>query len=484
VHGAGSPDCGNGDPVTGEPIMEQADEIRGRSMYLIGGRRVTVSDLLDAGLIEAGAKLKFKRSRIGVTYDATVTAKGRIRLEPDREEFRSPSRAAMVAAGMRAVDGWRAWLVVDQDRLLDAVRQDLLDRAISTVTAAAHWQNEDAARQRVHERLRQARRRADDHDPEHISVRELLKFWGATDRGDQISQIEADLANHGLVTSPSFRAVTLDTVVSLTTPPDDSETTANADPSQIGDLPVGQDDEGGDDLNVRLTVGNLSPLRGVECVGPNSTFEEAITKMLLNDFSQLAVLGGPRNLRGAVTWRSIAQAMHQRPDASFADAIDTKVEVVAYDRDLFEVLPTLQQREFVFVLNEDKAIMGIVTTADVARRYGEMATPFFQLGELDQTLRWVLKQAFDVPTVQRLCNKTITSFDHLSFGDYRRVLENKEAWEKLGWRLDRLAFISRLEEIRLIRNKVMHFHPDPMPDDAVDKLRTFNNLLHRYRDPA
>src|SRR5690348_12814706 len=99
--------------------VEQDDEELGsRSMYLIGGRRVTVSDLLDASLIHAGAKLRFRRKRIGVTYEATVTNKGRIRLEPGGEEFRSPSRAAMVAARMRAVDGWLAWLVVDQDRLL------------------------------------------------------------------------------------------------------------------------------------------------------------------------------------------------------------------------------------------------------------------------------------------------------------------------------------------------------------------------------
>lgn len=113
-------------------------------MYMIGGRRVTVPDLLEAGLLQAGAKLRFKRARI-VTYDATVTEKGRIRLEPDGEEFRSPSRATMVAAGMRAVDGWRAWRMVDQARLLDAVRQQLLDQAISTDAAEAHRHNEDTA---------------------------------------------------------------------------------------------------------------------------------------------------------------------------------------------------------------------------------------------------------------------------------------------------------------------------------------------------
>lgn len=465
-------------------MVGKDDEVGRRSMYLIGQRRVTVSDLLQAGLIQIGEKLRFKRVRIGRSYDATVTDTGRIRLEPDGEEFRTPSRAAMAASGMRAVDGWRAWLVVDQDRLLDAVRQELLDQAISTVTVAAHREVEDSARQRVHERLRQARRHADESSPDHISVRELLSYWGAKDRGDQVSQIEADLANHGLVTSPSFRAVTLDTMVSLITPPDEADETETRESDEIDGLQVADDDEGEGDLDVRLTVGNLSSLEGVACVGPNSTLEEAITKMLLNDFSQLAVLSGPRNLRGAVTWHSIAQAMHQKPDASLTDAIDPHVEVVPYDRDLFEVLPTLQQREFVFVSDETRAIAGIVTTADVAARYGEMATPFFQLGELDQTLRWVLSHICDVQTVQQLCNRTITSFDQLSIGDYQRVLENKEVWEKLGWHLDRSTFISRLEEIRLIRNKVMHFHPDPVPEGAVDKLRRFNSLLHRYRDPA
>jgi CBS domain-containing protein len=449
-------------------------------MHLIGDRRVMVSDLLEAGLLEPGAKLRFKRNRIGATFDATVTDKGRIRLEPGGEEFRTPSRAAMVAAGMRAVDGWRAWWVVDQDRLLDVVRQELLDRAISRMTQP---QTDDVERQRIHERLRRARARADESVPERVSVRELLSYWGTKERGDQVSQIEADLANHGLVTSPSFRAVTLDTMVYLITPPDEPEESATAGrPEVLDDRPVAEDDEGDDDLNVRLTVGNLSPLEGVVSVGPNSTLHEAITKMLLNDYSQLAVLNGPRNLRGALTWRSIAQAMHQKPDATVADAIDVRVEVVPYDRDLVEVLPALQRHEFVFVTNVGKVVMGIVTTADVVQRYGEMATPFFQLGELDQTLRWILKGALDLGTVRPLCSRKIKSFDDLAFGDYEHILENKDIWQKLGWPLDRQVFIARLDEIREIRNKVMHFHPDPIPEDATKTLRNFNGLLHQYRD--
>ncbi|MGW3996308.1 restriction system modified-DNA reader domain-containing protein [Amycolatopsis sp. NPDC004772] len=443
----------------------------GRSMHLIDGRRVTVPDLLEARLLAPGAKLRFERKRVGATFDATVTATGKIRLEPDGEEFRSPSRAAMVAAGMRAVDGWRAWVVVAEQRLLDSVRQDFLDQAIS----ATDRQNGD---QRVHERLRQARTRADQGDPERITVRELLKLWGVTDRGDQIGRIEAGLANHGLVTSPGFRAVTLDTVVTLTTPPEEPE-----EPAAPDVLPATEDDEGGGDLDVRLTVGNLKPVEGLAFVGPNSSLDEAITTMLLNDFSQLAVLSGPRNPRGAVTWRSIVQAMHSKPGARLADAI-VHAEVVAYDRDLFDVLPTLQQQEFVLVTDESRAVQGIVTTSDVARRYGEMATPFFQLGELDQTLRWIIRCELDLPAVRPLCGRPVDSFDHLTFGDYQRILENKDAWNRIGWPLDRPAFIARLNEIRQIRNSVMHFHPDPISEDTVEKLRHFNSLLHRYRTRA
>ncbi|MFD3508882.1 hypothetical protein [Nocardia sp. NPDC058666] len=337
-------------------------------------------------------------------------------------------------------------------------------------------------RRRVYDRLRQARAFADARDPQQISVRDLLSLWGAADRGDQVSRIEADLANHGLVTSPSFRAVTLDTVVYLATPPSEAE--AAPQESVLHDDGTGaEDDEGDRDLEVGLTVGNLSPLNGVGAVGPNSSLDEAITTMLLNDYSQLAVLSGTRNLRGAVTWASIALAMHQSPSATLADAIDPHVEVVDYERDLFAVLPTLQHSGFVFIRDQSKAIAGIVTTADVAQRFGQMATPFFLLGELDQTLRWILSRAMSIEELRGFCGRKVGSVDQLTVGDYRRVLEQPQAWVKLGWPSDRAVFIARLEEIRLIRNKVMHFHPDPIPTDAVDKLRNFNGFLHRYRDP-
>jgi predicted transcriptional regulator len=408
-----------------------------------------------------------------------VTQTGWIRLVPDGQEFPTPSRAAMVASGMRAVDGWHAWTVADTGRTLDALRQEFLDRAVS-VAANAEDGADEAFDHRIHERLREARRRADADQPEEYSVRELLALWGAKGRGDQIIRIEADLANHGLVTHPSFRKVTLDAIVRLIAVPADTDEQPPDQASTVVSLV--EEPEAVDDT-IGLTVGNLpSALGGVKSVDPGASFDEAITKMLLNDYSQLAVLSGPRILRGAITWQSIAHARHAKPDAKLSDAVEPDVADVRYDKELIDVLPELQRSGFVFVRNEKNEVAGIVTTADVVHAYGEMAMPFFQIGEVDRNLRRIIARNFDLDEVQGFFTRKVGSFDELTMGEYRRVLENPGNWTKLGWPLDRAVLVERLDEIRKIRNDVMHFNPDPLPDGTIEKLRKLNSLLRRYSD--
>jgi CBS domain-containing protein len=244
------------------------------------------------------------------------------------------------------------------------------------------------------------------------------------------------------------------------------------------------DADDAEEPEVGLTVGNLpAALGGLESVAPTATFEEAITLMLLNDYSQLAVLSGTHILRGAVTWKSIAQARHAVPSASFTDAV-VHAHEARYDQELIDVLPTLEAAGFVFVKDEKNAIAGIVTTADVVHAYGELATPFFLIGELDQALRHVVSRTFTLEEVTLLFDadggRTIRSYEDLGMGHYQRVLENPGCWAKLGWPLNRAAFVKRLDELREVRNDVMHFNPDPVPPDTVDKLRNILSLLRRY----
>jgi CBS domain-containing protein len=456
-------------------MTERSEAQETRSTYLLDGRRVTIVDLIGAGLLTAGDALRFKRPRVGQTFKSVITVAGTVSLEGG-QEFRSPSRAAAVAADMPAVDGWHAWTVVSSGRSLDSLRQELLDQ-VAAATAGESNVIESAAPdpQRRYERLKEARGRADAKDPVEISVRELLALWDAKARGTRINyRIEADLANHGLATSPSFRKVTIDATVHLITASQDAEATGNA-PTDVDD---------GDELDVGLTVGNLpSALSGVVSAPPTATFDQAITIMVLNGYSQLAVLAGRHTLRGAVTWQSIAYARHANPDACFADAIVPAHEA-RYDQELIEVLPDLETWDFVFVRDEKNAVAGIVTTADVVGAYRELATPFFLIGELDQILRQLIIRTFTLQEATSLCDpdgsRLVQSFDDLEMGDYQRVLENPERWQKLGWPLDRATFIKRLDELRVVRNNVMHFNPEPVPAEAVEKLRYILKLLRDY----
>lgn len=462
-----------------------------RSAYLLDGRRVTVADLIEGGLLAPGTSLRFDRIRLGETHHAVVTPKGYIELD-DGQTLPTPSRAAKVAAGVRAVDGWLAWVVESSGRTLDSLRQQLLDTVAAQASEDQSVEDEDEeeqeeqesakpsipAPQRRHEFLKDARAKADSGDPEQITVRKLLELWGAGARGYRISQrIEADLANHDLVSIPSFRKVALDTIVRLVTVPEEEAGISDEIHEAVDDAE--QPTKG-------LTIGNLpSALGGVVHVPPTATFEHAITLMLLNDYSQLAVMEGQRKLRGAVTWKSIAQTRHAHSSARFADAI-IEAKEFRYDKELREVLQTLEIADFVFVRDSDDLIAGIVTTADVVHAYGELATPFFLIGELDQALRQVISKTFTIEEVISLCDpdgaRKIESFDDLSMGDYQRVLENPDLWEKLGWSLERAVFVRRLNELRGIRNDVMHFNPDPLPLDAVNKLRNAINVLREYGD--
>lgn len=458
-------------------------EAQSRASYLLDGRRVTLSDLLRAGLLAEDEHLTFVRPRMGETHEARVTSRGWIRLS-DGEEFRSPSKAAMAAVGYGSFDGWGAWQVND-GRFLAQLRQELLDRAAEEAdpTEPEEQQTSLSPSER-HARLKKARESAEAGSPFVLSVQELLGWWGATGRGLVNEQIEAELANHSLITSPEFDKVPLTSSVHLVK-------AAEEDPEDIlltGPPPAITASAGAsEELESRetgLTVGTLpSALGGVISVKPTATFEEVITLMVLHDFSQLPVLAGPHNLRGSVSWKSIARARHADPAAHLSQAIvDTRD--VRYDHDLIDVLPTLAEHDFVLVRDQRNAIAGIVTAADVARAYGDLAGHFLLIGEMDRRLRQVIAGAFSLPDVTKLCDpkgERITSFGDMSVGDYKRVLENPELWQQLGWPLDRKVFIDRLEEIRRIRNNVMHFNSsDPLPKADVDKIRNLNKLLREY----
>lgn len=117
--------------VDADHEIEPPDHVEGSggrsrpARFKFDGRRLTVGDLLNAGLLEAGDALSWTRPRIGRTYSARVLENGQIQLDDGERVYASPSRAAMEAAGIVAYDGWHAWRTSD-GKLLAELREQLL----------------------------------------------------------------------------------------------------------------------------------------------------------------------------------------------------------------------------------------------------------------------------------------------------------------------------------------------------------------------
>lgn len=99
-----------------------------------GSGRVSLADLIEAGLVQPGQRLTWVRPKIGATHEATVMENGAIQLQ-NGGVYSSPSRAALEAAGSGSYDGWEIWrLGGPEGPLLLDVRRKYLELRAATTT--------------------------------------------------------------------------------------------------------------------------------------------------------------------------------------------------------------------------------------------------------------------------------------------------------------------------------------------------------------
>jgi len=67
--------------------------------------------------------------------------------------------------------------------------------------------------------------------------------------------------------------------------------------------------------------------------------------------------------------------------------------------------------------------------------------------------------------------------DDLALGEIVRLLERPDAWARLEWRADRVAFVEVLHEVRDVRNRLMHFSPDLPTASEVNRMRNLLGFL-------
>jgi CBS domain-containing protein len=282
------------------------------------------------------------------------------------------------------------------------------------------------------------------------------------------------MKRQGLATSPDFEYTWLDgTIEFIVAPPDGAAAPAQpgaaaADPTfRIG----------------RLDAANRAPVS----VKPDASLQQAVTIMLTNDFSQLPVMTGPRDLKGIISWKTIGSRLAlKRPCPHVRDAMEP-AQVVSMNESLFDAIARIASHDYVLVQAEDKTYPGIVTASDYNAQFQSLAEPFLLVGEIENGLRRILHQKFTLKELEEATapgedGRVIESPSDLTFGEYIRLIEPEKRWKKLRIEIDRVEFLERLNRVREVRNDVMHFDPDGLDPVDLVFLREFAQFLKRLRD--
>jgi restriction system protein len=312
-----------------------------------------------------------------------------------------------------------------------------------------------------------------------LTIRSLIEHWGWERRTSAvIDVIKADLAAKGLTTRPPFTEGTLSDEVTLMP--------ISAEPG-TGEAPA----EGAEDTEdvtdpqpMTLRLGSLpAPLVSV----PSTvTLIHAKTLMLKRQFSQLAVIDDDGTFHGAVSWESIGKAHIASPDPTLKDAI---VSALAVDHDalLLEQIRPIYDHGFIFVRSADRVrVTGIITASDLTGQFGTLARPFVLVEEAENRLRRVSDRVFTVDQLRDAVPQHQKSRVHqaadLTFGNYCYLLRDPQRWAALGWNVDHTLFMELLEEVRQVRNDLMHFTTDELSGEKYEAVNGLLTLL-RTVDP-
>ncbi|MEZ5084262.1 MAG: CBS domain-containing protein [Bacteroidales bacterium] len=221
----------------------------------------------------------------------------------------------------------------------------------------------------------------------------------------------------------------------------------------------------------------------------DAKLKEAMTLMMMYNFSQLPVMSGTRTVQGVITWETIGYGLTNRCESdSVKDFISNDITILDYETPLLDAISIILKKEFVLVQKSDKSICGIVTLADISAHFLTVSEPFLLLEQIENHIRQILDGKFLVKELKEFCTigdseREIEHIDDLNFGDYIRIIENPEHWDRLELNVDRSHFIKQLDKVREIRNDIMHFDPDGISTEQREdliKMAKFLTELIKY----
>jgi CBS domain-containing protein len=222
---------------------------------------------------------------------------------------------------------------------------------------------------------------------------------------------------------------------------------------------------------------------GLISVKRDSTVIAATTLMIMHDYSQLPIMNNARDVDGIISWRSIGRALALGKDCNIVTDCKEDVVILEYDELLFNAVKVVLEKEVILVRQKDDTISGIVTATDIGEQFISMAEPFLIIEQIENHIRKMLDNKFALEDLtfsagQEEKPKDIKSLTDLTFGQYVKLVEDPKKFEKLKMNVDRAVLAKQLEEVRKIRNEVMHFATDGITPQNLELLRQTLNFLH------
>ncbi|HFS66939.1 MAG TPA: CBS domain-containing protein [Flavobacteriia bacterium] len=219
----------------------------------------------------------------------------------------------------------------------------------------------------------------------------------------------------------------------------------------------------------------------------DAKLKEAITLMMLHNYSQIPLINGERDVIGVVTWERIGYGItngHKSEDAK--DYMIADVSILDYETPILDAVSIIIENEFSLIRKSDKTICGIVTIADISSQFHNVTEPFLLLEQIENNIRQILDGKFLIDELRTFCKidgveRKIDYIDDLTFGDYIRIIEKPEHWKKLDLSIERSHFIKHLDKVREIRNDIMHFDPEGITKEQKDDLIKMSKFLMEIR---
>jgi CBS domain-containing protein len=330
--------------------------------------------------------------------------------------------------------------------------------------------------------------------PKMVRVKDLLSWYGAQRRGVLVVQmVRAGLRRANLVTVPDFEVAYIDQRVKLKAPdPPKARTSESAEAKPV-EVPVIVEPAANTVVGGSLTdpaprigmlkAANTTPLT----VTRETEVVEAISKMLLHDYSQLPVTHGEKTVHGMISWKSIGRAKVKSSNTcKYVKDCMEQAELVYSDTHLFDAISRIAARDVVLVRNTDNKLAGLVTTYDISLQFSALSEPFLLLSEIENHIRRLIDGKFSLEQLKAAKDpsdtvRKVENVANLTFGEYIRLLDYPDNWSRLGYELSRVEFTKRLREVGRIRNDVMHFHPDGISEGDLELLRDTRKFLQALR---